>query len=82
MRIIVGAVTTIALAFVIVFLILFFIFQSYVVDGELVGLPWLTEADDEMPTPTPAQDSPTPTPAQETPDPQETSLPEDDLAND
>jgi len=48
LRIIVGAVTTIALAFVIVFLILFFIFQSYVVDGQL-EIPWLTETDYETP---------------------------------
>ena len=66
LRIIIGAVITIALSFVILFLILFFIFQSYVVDGQL-EIPWLT-GDTVVP--------------QETPDPQETSPPEDDLAND
>jgi len=55
LRIIIGAVITIALSFVILFLILFFIFQSYVVDGQL-EIPWLT-SDTVVP--------------QETPDPQE-----------
>jgi len=42
LRIIVGAIITIALSVVILFLILFFIFQSYVVDGQL-DIPWLTD---------------------------------------
>jgi len=54
LRIIIGAVTTIALSFVILFLILFFVFQSYVVDGQL-NIPWMTGDDatqETIPTPT------------------------------
>jgi len=36
LRIIVGVFATLALAIVIIFLILFFMFQNYVVDGQLV----------------------------------------------
>jgi len=36
LRIILGTVTTLALSVVILFLILFFVFQRYVVDGQLV----------------------------------------------
>ena len=42
LRIIVGVATTLALSVVILFLILFFIFQGYVVDGQL-EIPWLDE---------------------------------------
>ena len=55
LRIILGTVTTIALSVVILFLILFFLFQGYVVDGRL-EIPWL---DEEMPpTATPPPTSP------------------------
>jgi len=42
LRIILGTVITIALSIVILFLILFFIFQGYVVDGQL-EIPWLLD---------------------------------------
>jgi hypothetical protein len=48
LRIIVGAVTTIALSIVILFLILFFLFSNYVVDGQL-EIPWLTENEEPAP---------------------------------
>ena len=50
LRIIVTAVTTIALSIVILFLILFFVFQSYVVDGQLY-IPWLVEEGEDSPPP-------------------------------
>ena len=52
LRIFIGAVTTIALSVVILFLILFFIFQGYVVDGQL-DIPWLI---DDTPTAAPPVD--------------------------
>jgi len=42
LRIILGTVTTIALSAVILFLILFFIFASYVDEGQL-NIPWLDD---------------------------------------
>jgi uncharacterized protein HemY len=39
LRIIIGTVITVALSVVILFLILFFVFRSYVVDGQL-EMPW------------------------------------------
>jgi len=55
LRIIVGAVITIALSVVILFLILFFIFNQYAVDGRL-EIPWLIEETiPPSPTPTPAE---------------------------
>ena len=42
LRIILGAIIIFALSAVILFLILFFILDRYVVDGQLV-LPWLDE---------------------------------------
>ena len=50
LRIILGTVITFALSLVILFLILFFVFQRYVVDGRL-EIPWLIE--DTFPTPPP-----------------------------
>jgi len=50
LRIIAGGVIIFALSFVILFLILFFIFRSYVVDGQL-EIPWLNE-DGATPTTT------------------------------
>jgi len=47
LRLIVGAVITVALSIVILFLILFFIFRGYEVDGRL-EIPWLI--DDAEPT--------------------------------
>jgi len=54
LRIIVGTVITIALSAVILFLILFFIFQRHVVDGQL-EIPWLN---DEATPVTQTQDEP------------------------
>ena len=48
-RLIIGAVITIALSVVILFLILFFIFSQYAVEGRL-EIPWLI---DESETPAP-----------------------------
>jgi len=42
LRIILGTIVTIALSSIILFLILFFIFREYVVDGQL-EIPWLIE---------------------------------------
>ena len=42
LRVIIGTVITLALSVVILFLILFFIFDRYVVDGQL-EIPWLLE---------------------------------------
>ena len=42
LRIILGTIMTIALSAVILFLILFFIFASYVDEGQL-NIPWLIE---------------------------------------
>jgi len=53
LRLIVGAVITVALSIVILFLILFFIFRGYEVDGRL-EIPWLL--DDAEPT-LPPQDT-------------------------
>ena len=53
LRVIIGTIITIALSAVILFLILFFIFQTYVVDGRL-EIPWL---DDSPPITTPSPDS-------------------------
>jgi len=47
LRLIVGAVITVALSIVILFLILFFIFRGYEVEGRL-EIPWLI--DDAEPT--------------------------------
>jgi len=66
LRIIIGAVTTIALSVVILFLILFLIFQGYVVDGRL-EIPWLL--DETAPAPPPIADEEQfedPPPAEET----------------
>ena len=54
LRIIIGTVITIALSAVILFLILFFIFQRHVVDGQL-DIPWLN---DEAAPVTQTQDEP------------------------
>ena len=57
LRIIVGTAITIALSVVILFLMLFFIFQGYVVDGQL-EIPWLleenTSSTPSLPTEVPA----------------------------
>lgn len=45
LRIIIGVFATLALSIVIIFLILFFVFQNYVVDGQLVH-PLLDDWDD------------------------------------
>jgi len=50
LRLIIGAVTTIALSVVILFLILFLIFQRYVVDGQL-EIPWLFDETATAPPP-------------------------------
>jgi len=42
LRILVGAIITLALSIVILFLILYFVFSSYVVDGKL-EIPWLSD---------------------------------------
>lgn len=72
MRIVTGAVITVVLAMVILFLVLFFVFQRYVVDGQL-QIPWLAEefpvitaSPEPSPTIAPtATPSPTPTPEPE-----------------
>jgi len=56
LRIIATGVITLALSIVILFFILFFIFQSYVVDGEL-NIPWLN---DEPPSPPVVEETATP----------------------
>ena len=56
LRIIVGTAITIALSVVILFLMLFFIFQGYVVDGQL-EIPWLLE-DNGTATPRPVAEEP------------------------
>ncbi|MCL2628076.1 MAG: hypothetical protein FWD44_05175 [Oscillospiraceae bacterium] len=43
LRIITYGIITFALTFVILFLMLYFIFSSYVVDGQL-EIPWLTDS--------------------------------------
>jgi len=53
LRVIIGAFIALVLSIVILFLILFFIFSRYVVDGRL-EIPWL---DDPPPITTPAPDS-------------------------
>ena len=50
LRVIIGAVTTVALSIVILFLILFFIFSQYVVDGQL-DIPLLIEEGAQEPPP-------------------------------
>jgi len=47
---IIGAVTTIALSVVILFLILYFIFQGYAVEGHL-EIPWLIDDTSTAPIP-------------------------------
>ena len=62
LRIIVGTAITIALSVVILFLMLFFIFQGYVIDGQL-EIPWLTEDNSTPPPPPPSpEESPDETP--------------------
>jgi len=53
LRIILGTVITIALSVVILFLILFFIFQQYVDDDGQLDIPWLTEETAPVTTPSP-----------------------------
>ena len=43
LRVILGTVITLALSVVILFLILFFIFQQYVGEGGQLEIPWLTD---------------------------------------
>ena len=43
LRIIISTVITLALSVVILFLILFFVFQRYVGDDGQLNIPWLTE---------------------------------------
>jgi len=57
LRIIIGAVTTIALSVVILFLILFFLFQGYVVEGRL-EIPWLLEETSTAPLPAADEEQP------------------------
>ena len=57
LRLIVGAVITIALSVVILFLILFFIFNQYAVDGRL-EIPWLIEDTVRPSPPTDSSDIP------------------------
>jgi len=66
LRIIVGTAITIALSVVILFLMLFFIFQGYVVDGRL-EIPWLLE-DNGAVTPRPVIEEPPNTLPNELPD--------------
>ena len=49
LRIVIGAVITIALSVVILFLILFFIFRSYVVEGGRVVIPGIYGDEDAAP---------------------------------
>ena len=55
LRVIIGAVTTVALSIVILFLILFFIFSQYVVDGQL-DIPGLIEEGAQDPPPPAEED--------------------------
>jgi len=55
LRVIIGAVTTVALSIVILFLILFFIFSQYVVDGQL-DIPLLIEEGTQEPPPPAEED--------------------------
>ena len=66
LRLIVGAVITVALSIVILFLILFFIFRGYEVEGRL-EIPWLIEDTSTLPR-TDAQEDyqQTPQPSEET----------------
>lgn len=54
LRVFIGVVTTLALSIVILFLILFFIFDSYVVDGQL-EIPWLLDENGESAPPPPPE---------------------------
>ena len=57
LRLIVGAVITVALSIVILFLILFFIFRGYEVDGKL-EIPWLIDdAEPTLPPPETGRDN-------------------------
>jgi len=51
LRIIIGTIITLSLSVVILFLILFFIFQQYVGDGGQLDIPWLTEETAPVVTP-------------------------------
>ena len=42
LRIILGTIITISLSFIVIFLVLFFYFSGYVVDGRL-EIPWLDD---------------------------------------
>jgi len=65
LRIIIGAVTALALSVVILFLILFLILQGYVVEGRL-EIPWLLDEPATMPPPVADKEQPEdPPPAEE-----------------
>ena len=94
LRIIIGAITAIALSVVILFLILFLILQGYVVDGRL-EIPWLLDETATAPPPVTDTAQPaTPPPVEETApaepaedivngdDPAEDTAPEDTATGD
>lgn len=56
LRTIIGSVITLALSLVILFLILFFVFNRYVVDGQL-EIPWLLEEGAPASSPAPVEES-------------------------
>ena len=55
LRIVISTIITLALSFVILFLILFFVFARYVGDDGILDIPWLTEEPAPL-TPTPPDD--------------------------
>ena len=55
LRIIISTIITLALSLVILFLILFFVFDNYVGEDGQLDIPWLTEEEAPI-TPTPPDD--------------------------
>jgi len=74
LRIILGTVITLALSVVVLFLILFFIFQQYVGEGGRLEIPWLIDEDTPITQTEPNRD--------DNPEPDSDSIPESDSEHD